>query len=137
MNEERSTMKAVVYLRPGVIEVRDVPKPEPEPGEVLIRVRATGVCGSDMHIYSEGRLGSQIITDPLILGHEMSGQVEALGEGVTSLSVGQAAAVEPQLACGYCLPCRTGNYNVCPNVRFMGQPSKQGTMAEYVTVPAK
>ena len=123
----------------GVRDLRleTLPRPEPGPGEVLLQVAAVGICGSDVHYYLEGRIGSQIVTDPIILGHEFSAWVAGLGEGVENLQVGQLVTVEPGISCGECESCRTGDPNLCPQVRFCGTPPVDGVFAEYTVMPAE
>ena len=119
------------------LRVEDFPRPQPGPGEVLLQVAAVGVCGSDVHYYLEGRIGSQIVTDPIILGHECSAWVAGLGEGVEGLPVGQLVTVEPGIPCGACEFCQTGYPNLCPEVRFCGTPPVDGVFAEYTVMPAE
>jgi L-iditol 2-dehydrogenase len=119
------------------LRLEDLPKPVPGPGEVLLQVAAAGVCGSDVHYYLEGRIGSQVLTAPMILGHEFSAWVAELGEGVTELEVGQLVAVEPGIACGACEQCLHGHPNLCPNVRFCSTPPVDGIYAEYTVMPAE
>ncbi|GAB3566528.1 NAD(P)-dependent alcohol dehydrogenase [Spelaeicoccus albus] len=110
--------------------------PSPAAGEVLIEVLAVGVCGSDIHYYEHGRIGDLVVRSPLVLGHEASGRVVALGDGVRSLAVGDRVALEPGVPCGACRECRSGRYNLCPDVRFFATPPIDGTFAEFVTLPA-
>ncbi len=123
----------------GIRDLRldTLPRPEPGPGEVLLKVAAVGVCGSDVHYYLEGRIGSQIVTNPIILGHELSAWVAGLGKGVAGLKVGQLVAVEPGISCGECESCRHGHPNLCPQVRFCGTPPVDGVFAEHVVMPAE
>ena len=130
-------MKAVFLVRPRTIEIREVPAPEPEPGQVLVRVRSVGVCGSDMHYYLTGRIGETVATEPHIMGHEFAGEVAGLGAGVGGLSVGQKVAVEPAMPCGHCEMCLEGHPNLCRHIRFMSVPPDQGALAEYVVVAAE
>ena len=102
-------MKAAYLIHPKTIEIREVAVPQPGPGQVLVRVRAVGVCGSDVHYYLEGRIGDSIATEPHIMGHEFAGEIAALGAGVTGLRVGQLVAVEPAISCGHCELCREGH----------------------------
>ena len=105
------------------------------PGEVLIRLGAGGICGSDIHYYFEGRNGSFIIREPLVPGHEASGIVAKVGEGVTRVVPGDKIAVSPSQACGRCDYCREGREHLCRNMRFLGSasiyPHVQGMFAEY------
>jgi L-iditol 2-dehydrogenase len=127
-------LKAAYLIHPKTIEIREVAVPQPGPGQVLVRVRAVGVCGSDVHYYLEGRIGDSIATEPHIMGHEFAGEIAALGAGVTGLRVGQLVAVEPAISCGHCELCREGHPNLCLHIRFMSVPPDQGALAEYVLV---
>ncbi len=131
-----SAMKAAVLQRPGEIRVEERQIPEPGPGEVLVRVRAVGVCGSDVHYYKEGRIGRYVVEKPLILGHESAGEVVALGPGVSNLSVGSRVALEPGVPCRRCRTCKSGRYNLCPDVTFMATPPVDGAFVEYIAWPA-
>ena len=114
-------------------------EPETEPavgeGQVLIRLGAGGICGSDLHYYFEGRNGSFVIREPLIPGHEASGVVAKVGPGVTRVKPGDKIAVSPSQACGLCDYCREGREHLCRNMRFLGSaslyPHVQGMFAEY------
>jgi L-iditol 2-dehydrogenase len=119
-------------VRLGEIEIEERPVPEPGPGQVLIEVSAVGVCGSDVHWFTEGRIGELVVDGPLVLGHEAAGVVRALGPGVSRLSVGQRVALEPGVPCRRCRACRTGHYNLCPDVRFFATPPVDGAFARYV-----
>ncbi len=109
--------------------------PEPGPGEVLVRLGAGGICGSDLHYYFEGRNGSFIVREPLIPGHEASGVVTAVGGGVTRVKPGDKVAVSPSHACGRCDFCRQGREQLCTSMRFLGSasvfPHTQGFFREY------
>jgi len=123
----------------GIRDVRlvDCPIPEPGPGDVLLQVASVGVCGSDVHYYVEGRIGGQVITAPVIMGHEFSARVAQLGEGVQGLEIGQLVAVDPAIPCGRCECCQQGHPNLCPQVRFCGTPPVNGVFAEYTAMPAE
>jgi L-iditol 2-dehydrogenase len=137
-----SNLQSVVTMRAarlhGIrdLKLEDLPRPTPATGEVLLEVDSVGVCGSDVHYYLEGRIGSQVVTDPIIVGHEFSAWVAELGAGVEGLDVGQLVAVEPAISCGECEPCRHGHPNLCPDVRFCGTPPINGVFAEYTVMPA-
>jgi L-idonate 5-dehydrogenase len=109
--------------------------PTPGPGEVLLRLGAGGICGSDLHYYYEGRNGSFIVREPLIPGHEASAVVEAVGPGVTRVAKGDKVAVSPSHACGRCEGCRSGREQLCSNMKFLGSaslfPHVQGMFREY------
>jgi 2-desacetyl-2-hydroxyethyl bacteriochlorophyllide A dehydrogenase len=124
-------MKAAFNTAKETIEVREVDDPKPGPGEILLRVRTCGICGSDLHFY-HGAFPTAPTVPP---GHEYAGEVAALGEGVTGVSVGDRVAVEPVRYCRDCSFCRTGQYQICPNRQLMGT-FNPGAMAEYVQVPA-
>jgi len=132
-----ASMKAAMLVKPEKIEIHEMPRPTAGAGEVLIRVRAAGICGSDMHLYDTGRLGPIVLQDPHVPGHEMSGEIAAVGSGVTALQVGQRVVLEPGFACGHCKMCRSGRYNLCSSVRFVGVPPNHGCMAECVVAPAQ
>ena len=105
------------------------------PGEVLLKLGAGGICGSDLHYYFEGRNGNFVVREPLIPGHEASAVVAAIGAGVTRVKVGDKVAVSPSHACGRCDYCREGREQLCANMRFLGSaslfPHVQGMFREY------
>jgi threonine dehydrogenase-like Zn-dependent dehydrogenase len=135
------TMRAaVVYKRDGRkrLEVREVPVPQPGPGEVLVRVGRVGLCGSDVHGFFDPDGTSR--ADGLIMGHEAGGHVAALGEGVTGPRVGTPVALDPQVACGTCPPCRAGLVSICDNKQVIGSSLRgfrHGALAEYIAVAAR
>ena len=129
-------MKAVKWYGPRDLRVADVEKPEPAPGDALVRVESVGVCGSDLHLYEDGRIGETVVTDPLILGHEFAGTVEAVGPEADAGLVGRRVAVEPGIPCGTCEWCRMGRYNVCQDLFFPGLPPHDGVLCEYVAMDA-
>ncbi|WP_163509667.1 NAD(P)-dependent alcohol dehydrogenase [Fodinicola acaciae] len=129
-------MKASVLVGTGVIEVRERPVPEPKPDEVLIRVAAVGVCGSDVHYYKHGRIGDFVVREPIVLGHEVSGRITGVGSTIAAGRIGERVAIEPQLPCRRCAQCKAGRYNLCPDMRFFATPPVDGAFCEYVTVPA-
>ena len=122
----------------GVRDVRlvDSPAPELAPGEVLLRVRALAICASDLHLYGEGHSSGVYPTGQIILGHEFSGEVAALGEGVTGWEVGERVACEPSWHCSDCDMCHLGLTNLCRNIIFPSYPDRDGAMAEFINVPA-
>ncbi len=130
-------MKALVLHGEHDLRVEERPTPEPGPGEVLLRVRAVGLCGSDVHYYTHMRIGDQIVTEPMIPGHEGAGEVAALGDGVEGLAVGQRVAIEPALSCGTCEFCREGRPNICPHVVFRSTPPHNGLMCEFAVLLAE
>ncbi|HAN71917.1 MAG TPA: NAD(P)-dependent alcohol dehydrogenase [Actinobacteria bacterium] len=117
------------------VHVEQRPVPRPGPGEVLVRVRSVGVCGSDIHYFEHGRIADFVVESPLVLGHESSGTVVAVGAGVDDLPVGTTVAMEPGVPCASCEQCRAGRYNLCPDVQFFATPPVDGTFCEYVVLP--
>jgi len=108
--------------------------PQPQKGEVLVRVMANGICGSDIHFYKEGRLGNFVVTKPYTPGHECSGFIAGLGEGVTSFSEGDRVVIEPGIPCGLCGLCKSGRYNLCKEVVFLSAPPVDGTFCDYIAL---
>jgi L-iditol 2-dehydrogenase len=125
-------MRVAVLNGPHDVELVERPVPRPGPGEVLVRVASVGVCGSDVHYYDHGRIGHYVVEQPLVLGHEASGVVTDVGEGVPAERVGQRVSVEPGVPDLTCEQCLAGRYNLCPNVRFFATPPIDGAFAEYV-----
>ena len=105
---------------------------EPADDEVLIRVRYTGICGSDIHYFHEGRVGDNVIRSPHILGHESSGEIVQVGNDVANLAVGDHVAIEPGVPCMKCSYCLEGHYNLCQSVQFLGAPPYPGSFREYL-----
>jgi 2-desacetyl-2-hydroxyethyl bacteriochlorophyllide A dehydrogenase len=126
-------MKASLFLREGKLETTTLPDPEPAPGEVIVRVSACGVCGTDVHIFA-GHLTEGVVP-PVVLGHEITGQIVAVGAGVTQWREGRHVAVDPVVACGRCEFCQIGQPNLCPTQTVIGY-SRNGGFAQYVAVPA-
>jgi 2-desacetyl-2-hydroxyethyl bacteriochlorophyllide A dehydrogenase len=126
------TIRRVVVTAPGVVEIRHTAPPEPGPGEVLIRMRAVGICGSDVHAW-HGR--HPFVPLPYHPGHEVVGTVEATGAGV-DLPAGLRVVVEPILACGACKYCRDGRYNLCATMTFFGCTAPAGGLADLFVLPA-
>ncbi|MBM7581669.1 L-iditol 2-dehydrogenase [Caldicoprobacter guelmensis] len=124
-------MKAAVLRKPFEIVLEDRPVPEVGPDEVLIKVMAVGVCGSDVHYYETGRIGRYVVEKPIILGHECAGIVAAVGDNVTRFKVGDRVAVEPGVTCGTCEYCKQGRYNLCPDVKFLATPPYDGAFVQY------
>lgn len=118
------------------IEQTTQERPTPAAGEVLVELSAVGVCGSDVHWYLEGHIGTSRREEPLTLGHEPAGRVIGLGEGVDDALLGKRVAIEPAIHCGVCPFCREGHTNLCPHGRFMGTPPTQGAFCETVAHPA-
>ena len=121
-----------VMVQPKKIEFREIPVPEPKAGEVLVKIMRIGVCGSDIHVYH----GTHPFTSyPITQGHEVSGEIAALGAGVEGLYVGQKVTIEPQVTCGRCYLCRHGKYNLCEELKVMGFQTT-GVASTYFAVDA-
>ena len=129
--------QAAVLYAPHDVRLEERPMPQVGPSDVLVEVKAVGVCGSDVHYYEHGRIGAYVVRQPLVLGHESAGVIVAAGAGVNQSRVGERVAIEPGIPDGTCEQCRTGHYNLCPNVRFFGTPPIDGAFANYVTVPSQ
>ena len=132
MENKKAHMTAV-----GHIELADCPMPKAGPGQVVVKMEYCGICGSDVHFYRQGCIGKKVAPLPFILGHEVSGYVTELGEGVTELQVGDRVALEPGVPCGKCEMCLTGKYNLCPDVEFLAAPPYDGALRKYMAFPAK
>lgn len=126
---------AAVLRRPGEIVLEERPVPRLGPDDVLVRMCAVGVCGSDVHYYEHGRIGDFVVEAPLVLGHESAGVIVRVGTAVEDLRPGQRVALEPGVGCRRCPACRSGRYNLCPDVRFFGTPPVDGAFARYVAHP--
>jgi L-iditol 2-dehydrogenase len=129
-------MRAAYMQEKGRITVETADVPAPAAHEVLIRLKAVGVCGSDVHLFSHGGIGDFKVTPPYMLGHEAAGEVAALGTGVDSLQVGDRIVMEPGVPCGSCEFCLSGRYNLCPEMKFWAAPPVQGVLCEYTAHPA-
>jgi L-iditol 2-dehydrogenase len=136
-------MRAARLHGPRDLRVENVPHPgEPGPGEVLLRVTAGGICGSDLHTYNAGRIGDTVLRNPLILGHEFAAVVEAVGADAQDgefkpLKPGTPVAVDPAQSCGRCVMCERGQPNLCEHLHFCGLCPDDGCFAEYIRMPAK
>lgn len=128
-------MKQATLYGKRDIRIEEVDIPEPGPGEALLKVKAVGICGSDVHYYLEGRIGYQVIESPMPVGHEFMAVVKKAGPGYEGPPEGTRVAVEPGINCGECDNCRHGRPNLCPNVIFYGTPPIDGCLKEYVTHP--
>jgi L-iditol 2-dehydrogenase len=127
-----AVMKAAVMDTPGKVAIKEIPVPEIGPDEVLVKVMAVGVCGSDVHYFEHGRIGPYVVTKPIILGHECAGIVAACGQNVTRFAPGDRVAVEPGVTCGRCGACKSGRYNLCPDVEFLATPPVDGAFVQYI-----
>ncbi|KFZ15218.1 hypothetical protein V502_05715 [Pseudogymnoascus sp. VKM F-4520 (FW-2644)] len=118
-----------------IFEDRPVPTISPESSDVIIQIKQTGICGSDVHYYNHGSIGKFVVSSPMVLGHESSGVVVAAGSGCQTLTVGDAVALEPGVPCRKCAPCKEGAYNICSEMAFAATPPFDGTLCKYYTLP--
>lgn len=125
-------MKTAVMLGLGKMgfEERDIPKAKDN--EVLVKLEYVGICGSDLHYYETGAIGDYVVKPPFVLGHEPGGTVVEVGKDVKHLKIGDRVALEPGKTCGHCEFCKTGRYNLCPDVVFFATPPVDGVFQEYV-----
>ncbi len=132
-------MKAAVLTGLRRVEVRNVPDPDfRNDTDVLVRVAAAGICGSDIHYFKEGKIGDQVVEHPLIVGHECAGTVERAGPAVRNLGPGERVAVDPAIACGACDQCLAGRPNTCRRLLFLGTPGQvSGTFCERIVMPER
>lgn len=126
------SMKVAVMTDVAKVELTERPIPVPKDDEVLVRVEYVGVCGSDLHYYEAGGIGANIVKPPFVLGHEAGGTVVEVGAKVKHLKAGDRVALEPGKTCGHCEFCKTGKYNLCPDVIFFATPPVDGVFQEYV-----
>lgn len=115
--------------------IKETEVPVPKQKEVLVELEYVGICGSDVHYFHDGRCGDYKVEGEFMLGHECAGTVAAVGEGVESLKVGDRVALEPGITCGQCEFCKTGRYNLCPDVQFLATPPVQGCYENYIAFP--
>jgi len=130
-------MRAAVLHSAGDLRIEEVPRAQiTGPYEALVRVVAVGICGSDMHYYQHGRIGDNVVRASMILGHEAAGEVIAVGDEVRGVVPGDRVAIEPGYTCRRCEFCKSGRYNLCPDVIFMATPPIDGAFCDYVAWPA-
>ena len=129
-------MKAAVLHKIRDLRIEELPRPKPASDEVLVRMRAVGVCGSDLHFYHEGHIGERFVERPYVLGHEASGEIVELGSAATNLTVGDRVALEPGIPCRRCAWCKRGEYHLCPTRAFQSGPHTNGFFCEYTAIPA-
>jgi L-iditol 2-dehydrogenase len=132
-------MKAALLTGIKKFEIRNVSDPKIiHDTDVLIKIKTVGVCGSDIHYYTTGRIGSQIVEFPFIVGHEAAGIVEQIGSKVTRVIPGDRIAIDPAVSCGHCDQCLSGREHTCRTLLFMGCPKQlDGCLSEYVVLPEK
>jgi L-iditol 2-dehydrogenase len=128
--------QAVFMTGLNKMEIRDVEVPAIKDNEVLVKLEYVGICGSDVHYLEHGSIGDFIVNGDFILGHECAGEIVALGSKVTELELGDKVALEPGCTCGQCEFCKTGKYNLCPDVEFLATPPYHGCLENYIAFPA-
>jgi L-iditol 2-dehydrogenase len=130
-------MKAMMLTGIRMMEMREVPDPVLEnPCDVKIRMLTLGICGSDIHYFTQGRIGSQVVNYPFTVGHECSGIVVDTGRDVSRVQKGEVVAVEPAMWCGKCDQCLSGRHHTCRNLRFLGCPGQaDGSLSEFIVMP--
>ncbi len=130
-------MQAMMLTGIREMEMKEVPIPMIlKDDDVLVRMKRVGVCGSDIHYYVSGRIGSQVVHYPFTVGHEGAGQVEAVGKGVTRVKPGDRVAIDPAMPCWECDQCLAGRPHTCRNLRFLGCPGQaEGSLSEYIVMP--
>jgi L-iditol 2-dehydrogenase len=130
-------LKSAQLVAPRTLEVREMPAPPgPGPGEILVKLRAIGICGSDMHWYLDGSVYGTAAVYPQVLGHEPAGEIVAVGPHVTHLKPGDRVAIEPTISCGHCEWCLRGQHNNCAASSFLGSPQAPGLLRELAVIPA-
>lgn len=132
-------MKAMVLTGLRRLEIREKPVPEiTKPDEVLIRIKSVGICGSDIHYYREGKIGSQVVKYPFTVGHEGAGVVEKTGSAVKRLKPGDRVAIDPAMPCYNCEQCKQKRFHTCRNLKFLGCPGQaEGCFSEFIVMPEK
>lgn len=133
--EGADNLSAVLYKKDD-LRLEQRPIPEPGDNDVQIRVHSVGICGSDVHYWVHGNIGNFVVREPMVLGHETSGTVSKVGKNVEHLKPGDRVAIEPGVPCRHCEFCKTGRYNLCPDVFFCATPPDHGTLTRYYTHPA-
>ncbi len=128
--EGKMKVAVMLGLEKMGFEQRDIPTPKDD--EVLVKLEYVGICGSDLHYYESGAIGEFVVKPPFVLGHEPGGTVVEVGKNVKHLKVGDRVALEPGKTCGHCEFCKTGRYNLCPDVVFFATPPVDGVFQEYV-----
>lgn len=129
------TMRAWVLTEKQRMALQERPVPDVGDNEALVRIKASGICGSDLQYYKNGKIGIYVVDSPLILCHECAGEVVRTGKNVTRVREGDRVAIEPGLSCGKCWYCKRGKYNLCQKMKFMATPPFDGCLCDYVAWP--
>ncbi|KAL4869638.1 hypothetical protein BDV12DRAFT_167338 [Aspergillus spectabilis] len=138
MSSQSTTAENPSFILQGIHQVKFEDRPVPElknPHDVIVNVKYTGICGSDVHYWEHGAIGQFVVKDPMVLGHESSGVISKIGSEVTNLEVGDRVAMEPGIPCRRCEPCKGGKYNLCEKMAFAATPPYDGTLAKYYVLP--
>ena len=129
--------RAAVMTELKRIEIKDIPVPEPGPAEAVVRIHAVGVCGSDTAYFTVGRIGDYVVDGPIVLGHEVAGEVVEIGVDVTNVAVGDRVAIEPGTPCRNCAESTPGRYHLCPDLVFLATPPYDGALMELMAIDAR
>ncbi|WP_238005334.1 NAD(P)-dependent alcohol dehydrogenase [Dactylosporangium sp. AC04546] len=119
------------------LSIQDRPMPTAGPHQAVVRIEAVGVCGSDTTYYTHGRIGDYVVDGPIVLGHEVAGQVVEVGPGVTGVAPGDRVAIEPGTPCRDCRECRAGRYHLCPDLEFLATPPYDGALLQYLLIDSR
>ncbi|KAK9181715.1 hypothetical protein WN944_024854 [Citrus x changshan-huyou] len=134
---DKNQNMAAWLLGINTLKIQPYHLPTLGPQDVKVRIKALGICGSDVHHFKTMRCANFIVKKPMVIGHECAGIIEEVGSEVKSLEVGDRVALEPGISCGHCSLCKAGSYNLCPEMRFFGSPPTNGSLAHKVVHPAK
>ncbi|KAI9890622.1 MAG: hypothetical protein M1814_003820 [Vezdaea aestivalis] len=133
---ETQVNPSFILQEKGVVKYEDRPEPElKSDNDVIVEIKVTGICGSDVHYLVAGGIGDFIVKSPMVLGHESAGIVHKVGSAVTTLKPGDKVALEPGVPCRKCVRCKEGRYNLCPEMAFAATPPFDGTLAKYYALP--
>ncbi|KAE8694710.1 Sorbitol dehydrogenase [Hibiscus syriacus] len=135
-NDDGETNMAAWLLGIRTLKIQPYLLPPLGPHDVEVRIKALGICGSDVHYFKNMRNANFVMKKPMILGHECAGIIEQVGSQVKSLAIGDRVALEPGISCQRCNLCRNGRYNICPKMKFFGSPPTNGALANKVVHPA-
>nr|CAG8508437.1 14847_t:CDS:2 [Entrophospora candida] len=131
MSDDNNNNLSWVLYGIGDIKLENRKRIEPKPNEVEVSIKATGICGSDVHYWSHGHIGNWIVKEPMVLGHESCGKVTKVGKDCKILKVGDSVAIEPGVPCHTCEFCKKGSYNLCKDMKFAATPPYDGTLCQY------
>ena len=129
--------RAAVMTGLGEISIQERPEPTPGPRDAVVRIEAVGVCGSDTAYFKLGRIGDYVVDGPIVLGHEVAGQVEVVGAEVTNVRPGDRVAIEPGTPCRDCEECLAGRYHLCPDLEFLATPPYDGALLQLLLIDAR